>query len=96
MNFRPLTTSLDANEKVWRSSEFWTESNFKKETLKHVAAIEHIAECAKIYIIKHYEKIQDWKSLNVKIYDNSGNPTEYYNYVPRKDRPKPKKKLQNK
>lgn len=77
---RPCSATLEDNEKVIRSSKYFTDSNFYNLYCEHVGAMEVIAESAKIYILKHYEQISDWSRLSVKIYDNTGNATNYYKH----------------
>ena len=81
--FRPCFMSEEAFEEGMRSTEFWTDKNFFNEYRKHIAALDIIADCAKVYITKMWKTVDDWSSLNVIIRDNSGKPTEYFNYVPR-------------
>jgi hypothetical protein len=51
------------------------------EYRKHMAGMSHVAECAKIYIYKNWEKVQDWSALEViVIHGPSGEATEYYNH----------------
>ena len=83
MIFRPCASSIEENEKIWQSSEFYTAANFQTEYRKHIIAMQHVAECAKIFILKNWEAVKDWSKLNIVITDNSGSPTEYYNHVPR-------------
>ena len=82
MVMRPCSTTEEGNEEVWKSSEFYTEKNFMDEYRKHMIGMEHVAECAKIYILKNWEKIEDWTGLDVTILDNTGKKTEYFNYRP--------------
>ena len=83
MLMRPCSAIEAENETIWKSSEFYTEANFYSEYSKHIIAMQHIAECAKIYITKKWAEVSDWKYLNVVIQDNSGTKTEYFNYIPR-------------
>jgi hypothetical protein len=51
------------------------------EYRKHMAGMSHVAECAKIYIYKNWEKVQDWSALEViVIHGPTGEATEYYNH----------------
>lgn len=83
MLFHPSAETLEGYKKIWNSSEFYTSDSFKHEYEKHLTAMQHIAACAKIYVIDNYEKVKSWKELDITIRDNSKTKTEYFNYVPR-------------
>lgn len=79
----PCFMTEEEYENGYRKSMFWTESNFYSEYRKHIVAMEHVSNCAKIFILKNYEQVKDWSKLNViVIHGQTGKPTEYYNYVP--------------
>jgi len=82
MLMRPSAETKEEYEKIWRTSEFWTDKNFHAQYNKWITASQHVIECAKIYCIKNWEKITDWTNLDVVIHDNTGTSTEYYNYIP--------------
>jgi len=70
-------------EEAYRNSTFYVDSNYLKEYQKHLAALEHIANIAKSYILNHWKKVSNWKDLEViMIHGPTGKATEYYNYVP--------------
>ena len=78
----PCFMTEEEFEKGYRSSEFWTESGFYDAYRKHIVAMEHVSCCAKIFILKNYEKVNDWSGLNViVIHGPSGEATEYYNHI---------------
>ncbi len=78
--FHPCFMSEEDFENGMKSTDYYTSENFLQVYRNHIAANEIVASCAKIYILKNYEKIESWKGLDVKILDNSGKITEYYNY----------------
>ena len=80
---RPASMTEEQNEKVWQSSEFYTTAHFRSEYSKFVTAQQHVAECAKIFIRKNWEKVTDWTGLNVVIEAKQGT-VEFYNYKPEK------------
>ena len=86
MLFRHGAETHEGYEKIWRSSEFYTPAHFLSEYEKHIVAMQHITECAKIYITKHWEEVKDWSRLNVIIHDNSKTATEYFNYATRAEK----------
>jgi hypothetical protein len=80
MMMYPCSLNEEDHEKTWKQSDFYTEKDFMEEYRKHMVAMQHVAECAKIYILKNWESVKDWKDLNVIIRDNSGKDTEYFNH----------------
>jgi len=82
--FTPVFMTEDEFEKGYKESIFWTDKDFMSEYRKHIAAMSHVSECAKIYILKNWAEVKDWSELDVVIvHGPSGKMTEYYNYVPR-------------
>jgi phosphopantothenoylcysteine synthetase/decarboxylase len=80
--FHPCFTSEEAFEEGMKTTEFWTESEFMSIYRKHLAALDIVASCAKVYILKNWEKVTDWTGLDVTItHGPSGEKTEYYNYI---------------
>ena len=48
----------------------------------HLAALDIVASCAKVFVLKNFEKITDWSDLNVTVtHGPTSEETEYYNYV---------------
>ena len=82
MLMRPSAETEEGYEKMWKTSDFWTDKDFHELYDKWITASQHVIECAKIYCIKNWEKVNDWSGLNVIIRDNTGTSTEYYNYAP--------------
>lgn len=83
MIMRPCSLSNKENDKVVHSSDYSVKKNFLQEYQNHIAAMQIVAECAKVFILKNWKKVKDWSKLNVVIEDASENPTEYFNYIPR-------------
>jgi len=69
-------------ENGWKESIFYTDKEFLKEYERHQIAMSHISACAKSYILKNWKSVKSWAELDIKINDNSGKPTKYYNHVP--------------
>lgn len=82
ISMSPCFMTEEEFEEGYKRSIFWTESKFLQEYHKHIAAMEHIASCAKIFILKNSQKIEDWSDLEVEIEDNSGKKTVYYKFTP--------------
>jgi len=67
-------------EDGYKRSMFWTEEKFMEEYRMHKIAMNHVAECAKIYIINNWKNIKDWSKLSIVITDGrSGEETDYFN-----------------
>lgn len=96
MMMRPVSMTDKENEKTVQSSKFSVTSNFYNEYRQHIAAMQIVAECAKVYVNKNWKKVKDWTNLNVIMEDantlkgglnnaNGGNPlkeyVEYFNYT---------------
>jgi hypothetical protein len=88
---RPCFMTEEKFEEGYRSSVFWTESNFMDAYRNHIVGMGHVAECAKIYIFKNWKKITDWTDLHLIVsHGPSGKVTEYFNYVPREKKDTPR------
>ena len=83
--FRPASMTLAQNARAMHSSVHSVTDGFMDAYREHKAAMQIVAECAKIYIHKNYRKV-DWSELEVVVEDNSGKPTKYYNYHPHEKR----------
>jgi len=79
--FRPSSSNEEENDEIWHSSDYSTRTDFLKNYQNHMAAMEIVAGCAKVYITKNWEKITDWSELDVVIEDNTRESTDYYHYV---------------
>lgn len=81
--FTPCYMSIDEFERGYKRSDFWTDKNFYEEYTKHLIALGHIANCAKTFILKNYEKVTDWTGLDVIVYSRYHKREEkFYNYTP--------------
>lgn len=70
-------------EEAYRNSIFYVDKAYLQEYQKHLAALEHIANIAKSYILNNWKKVSNWKDLEVTIvHGPTGKATEYYNYAP--------------
>lgn len=68
-------------ENCYKSSPFYVEKDYMQEYRKHMAAMDHIANMAKSYILNNWKKVEDWSGLDVKIRaGNTGKVTHYYKY----------------
>jgi hypothetical protein len=85
MTMRPCSLSQKENDKVIHSSQYSVKENFLQEYQNHISAMQIVAECAKVFILKNWKKVKNWSELNVVIEDGRDEkikPTEYYNYIP--------------
>ena len=83
MLMRPCSLTEKENEKVIFSSGYAVKKDFRKNYENHIAAMQIVAESAKIYILNNWKKVKDWSNLNISIVDNTGKETHYYKYVER-------------
>ena len=52
MTMRPCSLSQKENDKVVHSSKYSVRENFLQEYQDHIAALQIVAECAKVFILK--------------------------------------------
>jgi hypothetical protein len=81
LTLRPCLTTNEDNERVMMSSDHSVREKFLDAYQDHLAGMQIVAECAKIYVLNNYQKIDDWRGLDVVIEDNSEMPTDYFNFV---------------
>lgn len=79
--FRPIAMNND-HAKIAHSTEMSVTSDFRKAYEKHIAGMQIVGMCAKVYITENWQKVTDWTGLNVVIIKDD-KETEYYNHVPR-------------
>lgn len=81
--FSPCFLTEEDFENGYKNSIFYVEKDYMAEYNKHITAMHHVANMAKTYILKNWEKVTDWSGLEVKIiHGPTGKVTEYYNYEP--------------
>ena len=88
--FRIAAMTFGDYKRRVQNYKYHTEADFLSTYNEHMAAMDIVAESAKIYIIENWEKVKDWSGLDIKIYDNTKKITEYYNYKPTMQRTKSK------
>lgn len=79
--FRSSFETTEETKEALQKSTLYVDNNFLEEYNRRIAEMQHIALCAKVYILDNYEKIKNWSKLDVEIRDNTGNITVYYNYI---------------
>jgi hypothetical protein len=78
--FTPCFMTEDDFENAYKESIFYVEKNYMEEYRKHMAAMDHIANIAKSYILNNWKKVTDWSDLNLTVtHGQTGVTTEYYN-----------------
>lgn len=91
--FSPCFMTEEEFEKGYQQSIFYVEKDYMQEYRNHIVAMSHIANIAKVYILKNWEKVTDWTNLNVIVkHGPTGELTEYYNYIPSVKTPNSKRK----
>jgi len=79
--FSPCFMTEDEYEAGYKRSEFYVESDFMDAYRKHMVAMSHVANIAKVYILKNWQGVTDWGDLEVKItHGPTGEVTHYYNH----------------
>jgi hypothetical protein len=79
--FTPCFMTEKDYEEAYKKSVFYVEKNYMEEYRKHMAAMQHIANMAKTYILNNWRVVTDWSGLDVKItHGPTGEVTEYYNH----------------
>ncbi len=79
--FSPCFMTEAEFEEGYKNSVFYVDGDYMKEYRKHIAAMGHIANIAKVYILKNWKKVTDWGDLDISItHGPSGEVTEYYNH----------------
>lgn len=90
VGFGPCFMTEDEYENGYKESIFYVEGEYRKEYTKHMAAMSHVANIAKSYILKNWKLVDDWSDLEVVItHGPTGEKEYYYKY---KDRYKSYKK----
>jgi hypothetical protein len=77
--FRQCFFTEEEFEENMKRSEFYTSADFIGEYRRHMAAMSHIAECAKSYILRNWSLVKDWSGLEVEI--SGGDVTHYYKHT---------------
>lgn len=85
--FRPL--ALENNHaKIAHSTDMSVSGDFRKAYEKHMAGMQIVGMCAKVYITENWQKITDWSGLNVVITSPKDEITEYFYHKPRENKGK--------
>ncbi len=80
MIMRPCSIDEAGNEKIMQSTDVSVTKDFYKSYSHHIAAMQIVAECAKIYISKNWEKVKDWSNLEVVVEDANTKDKKYIEY----------------
>lgn len=79
--FSSLFMTVEEYEEAYKNSTLYIESGYMGEYRKRLTEMSHIADTAKIYILKNWQKVTDWSDLEVKItHGPTGKTTYYYNH----------------
>lgn len=88
--FTSLYETVEDFENGWKRSVFYVEKDYMSEYRKHMAAMSHVAQFAKVFILKNWESVKDWSDLDIKIVGGArgrdAEPIHYYKYVERPKR----------
>ena len=79
--FSPCFMTVEEFEEAYNNSVFHVKEEYMSEYRKHLAGLSHVANMAKVYILKKWKLVTDWSDLDVKItHGPTGEVTEYYNH----------------
>jgi len=79
--FSPCFMTEEEFEEGYKPSIFYVEKDFRSEYEKHIAAMSHISNIAKSYILKNWKSVKDWSDLEVVVnHGPTGERTYYYSY----------------
>lgn len=81
MSMTPMAMGRGAHKRISQSSDYSVSKDFMREYNNHIAAMQIVAMCAKVYIRDNWKKVKDWSNLNVIINCSNKQPAEFYNYV---------------
>jgi len=82
--FNPCFMTEEEFEGGYKNSIFYVDKDFRNSYESHMAAMGHIANIAKSYILKNWEKVKDWSDLEVVVrHGPTGESTYYYSYKER-------------
>lgn len=78
---RPVSTNQEDHKETMHSTRHSVSSKFLSTYNDHIAAMEIVASCAKIFILENYQKVTDWSDLEVTIRKGK-EETSYYKFKP--------------
>jgi len=86
ISFHPCFTTVEEYESAYRKSDSWTDTEFVNEYRRAIIKLDDISAAAKIYILKNWTKVKDWRDLEVEITSgNDGVTTSFYSYTDPKE-----------
>lgn len=79
--FSPCFMTVEEYEEAYKNSTLYVESDYMGEYSKRIAEMSHIADTAKLYILKNWQRVTDWGDLEVTItHGPTGKTTHYYDH----------------
>lgn len=80
--FSPCFMTVEEYEEAYKKSTLYIESSYMDEYRRRLAEMSHIADIAKLYILKNWKRVTDWGDLKVEItHGPTGEVTYYYNHL---------------
>lgn len=80
--FRPVFMTEEEMEKAIPEEYF---GNFGKKVMDYKAKISMVEEAAKVYILRNWQKIDDWTDFRGRLVSGASSKSQYYyNHTPRK------------
>ena len=78
VGFGPCFMTEEEYEKGYKESIFYVNGEYRKEYIKHLSAMSHVANIAKSYILNNWKFVKDWSNMEVVITHGPTGEKEYY------------------
>ena len=79
---RPCFSSLEDMSKHIKASHSHVDFNFLESYNDHLAHMEFIAICAKIFIVENWEKVTDWSDISIDLVDTNEDVISFFKHEP--------------
>jgi len=76
----PCFSTEEEFRQAHQKTEFGVDCGFMGAYRNHLMGLHIVTNCAKSYILDHFEKVEDWSGLDVKVTDNTGETVHYYKH----------------
>jgi len=76
----PCFSTEEEFKQAHQEAKFGVDCGFMGAYRDHLTGLHIVASCAKSYILEHFEEIEDWSGLDVKVTDSTGETVHYYKH----------------
>jgi hypothetical protein len=80
MMMTPCFSTKEEFRQAYQEAKFGVNCGFIGAYRDHLAGLHIVASCAKSYILEHFEEVEDWSGLDVKVMDSTGETVHYYKH----------------